>query len=147
MPKLNFPKTIISLTLSIAFILIAGFLVCGYSEIKKARESRVNFVEPVKPVENNNQEPKPIEPVELIEPTEPVEQEEYQAELFLSADWGDGEGEVGLQVVPPEPGYYADENSAEEYEEDGLAYGPQSFEKFGKILIKNPLKKEQQKKA
>lgn len=52
MPKLNFPKTIIALTIFIALSLITGLLVCGYSEIKKAKERCANFVEPVKPTEN-----------------------------------------------------------------------------------------------
>ena len=105
MSKLNIPKTILTSTILIAFTLIAGFFVYGYLEIKKMRDLSVNFVEFVEPVENNNQEP-----------VEPVEMEIYEAELFIEAKWGDGEGEAGIFMSG------GDEGGA------GPVYGPQSFD-------------------
>lgn len=111
MPKQNPFKTILTLTFFISFTLITGLFVYGHLEIKKARDLPVDFTEPVKPAEDNNkEEPKPIEPVE------PVELETYEAELFIEAEWGEGEGEVGIES------FGGDESGT------GLVYGPQSFD-------------------
>lgn len=108
MSKLNFPKTILILTFLISFTLIAGLFIYGYSEIKKARDLPVDFIKPAKPVEDNSkEEPKPVEPVEL---------ETYEAELFIEAEWGEGEVEVGISM------------SEGDEDDMGPKYGPQSFD-------------------
>ena len=109
MQKLNFPKTIIISTLLISFTVISGLFIYGHLEIKKARNLPVEFVEPVE--NNDNQEPKPVEPIE------PVELEIYEAEIFIEAKWGEGEGEVGISRT-----------SEQEVEDAGPIYGPQSFD-------------------
>jgi len=111
MQKLNFPKAILTATFLIAFTLIAGLFVFGCLEIKKAGDLPVNFTDKVKPVEENNNNPE-IEP----NPVEPVELETYEAEIFIEAEWGDGEGEVGIES------FGGDEGGT------GLIYGPQSFD-------------------
>ena len=98
MPKLNLPRTILITVFLIAFILIAGLFAYGYLEIKRVRDFPVNLPK-------NEQEIKP------------VEMEIYQAELFVQAPWGDGQGEVGLSN-PSEQGV----------EDAGPNYGPQSFD-------------------
>ncbi|MCK5465947.1 hypothetical protein KAI56_00400 [Candidatus Parcubacteria bacterium] len=109
MQKLNIPKTILTTTLFISFTLIMGLSVFGYLEIKKAGDLPVDFIEPVNPAEdNNNQEP--------VKQTESVELETYEAELFVEAKWGSGEGEVGIFVSGGDAGGA------------GPVYGPQSFD-------------------
>ena len=95
-------------TLLIAFTVISGLFIYGYLEIKKVRNLPVEFIEPVE--NNDNQEPKPVEPIE------PVELEIYEAEIFIEAKWGEGEGEVGIYKSG------GDEGGA------GPVYGPQSFD-------------------
>jgi len=107
MQKLNIPKTILTATLLIAFTLIAGLSIFGFSEIKKTRDFPVDFIEPVKPAEKNNNNQEPAGPVEL---------ETYEAELFVEAKWGSEDGEVGIFVSGGDAGGA------------GPVYGPQSFD-------------------
>ena len=108
MSKLNLPKAILISTLLIAFTLIAGLFVFGCSEVKRAGDLFVNSVELIKPAENNDDNNQ--------EPVEPVEMETYEAEVFIGAEWGEREGEVGLYKSPGDEGG------------DGPVYGPQSFD-------------------
>ena len=105
MQKQNLSKKILTAILIVVVASIIEFSIFQFSEIKKVENLPANVTKYVEPVENNNnQEP------------ESVELETYQAELFIEAKWGSGEGEVGIES------FGGDESGT------GIVYGPQSFD-------------------
>jgi len=114
--KKNLPIAIIAAVL-LAVIILSGALLkenfkeCGYQAPIDQTENGNNTH--VDNEENNNSNSKENEPNN----EEGSELETYKAELFIEAEWGSGEGEVGLLNL-----------SEQGIEDAGPNYGPQSFD-------------------